>query len=124
MAEITNFQVDVIASTIAAPYGPIVRVTDMEDLPVPNENRDIEFTMAATVDSLPVTMSYEQLATASVRNRILAQFAGVQGLAEELIADVAAAYAVTNALSAPHTYEDYKTAVEAVRAIRAVKGYY
>lgn len=106
MADITNLQVDIVASTIAAPYGPIVRVTDLDTLPVPNENISLEFTMAAGVGSGSVFMSYEQLTGSDVANRILEQAAGLHGRVEEIKTAIANIYAVTNAFSAPHTYAD------------------
>lgn len=112
MPTITNLQVDIIASGVASPYGPIVRQTDMEDLPTPNENISIEFETAL---GDTVYISYEQLSTTAIRTRLLEQSAGIEARVARIKAGVAAMYAVTNAMSSPHTYQDLLDAVEAVR---------
>lgn len=124
MATITNFQVDSRAShiDIVEPYNPLTRVTDMSTLASPNENTTIEFTLPAEAGGGSVFMSYEQLLSANVANRIAAQASKITGLYEELKADVAVVYALTNAATAPHTYADYKAAVTAARNIRAIRG--
>lgn len=113
MPTITNLQVNIIASGVGAPHGPLTKVTDMSTLPTPNENHSIEFTTALGDTAY---MSYEQLSTAAVRTRILEQSSGVEARVARIKAGVAAMYAVTNAFSSPHTYADLVAAIAAVRA--------
>lgn len=112
MAAITNFQVDVVASGVTGIYGPVSRVTNMSTLPTPNENIGIEFTTAL---GDTVFMTYEQLTNLNVRNRILGQSGGVNERVQDLKTGVATVYDITNALTAPHTYEELVTVVEAIR---------
>lgn len=104
--DITNLQVDAYASGVTGIGGPLVRVTDLDTLPVPNENISLEFTMAASGGGGSVNMSYEQLTTTAVRTRIMEQASGIHGRVESLITSIAAIYAVSSAMSAPHTYAD------------------
>lgn len=122
MATITNFQMDVIASGVTGISGPLTRVGSLTDLPVPNENMQIEFTTA--LDDT-VYLSYVQLSNLNVLDRLLSQAAGIDDRVERIKTGVAAVYAVTNAMSAPHTYADLVAAVAAIREnILALKGYY
>ena len=122
MPTITNLQVDIIASGVAAPYGALTRVTDMGDLPTPNENIDIEFTTALGDTAF---MTYEQLSTSAIRTRILEQSAPIEARVARIKTAVAAMYAVTNAMSSPHTYEDLVDAQNAIRENSdSLKGYY
>lgn len=112
MPTITNFNVDTVASGIGGIYGPLSRLTNMGSLPVPNENHSIQFVTAL---GNHVFMSYEQLTTTAVRNRILGQAGGINENVQDLKTAVAAVYAITNAFSAPHTYDDYVAAINAIR---------
>jgi hypothetical protein len=119
----TNSQVDTAAAAVSAPYGPLVRVTDVDSLPTPNEEHTIEFTMANSLGS--VFMSYRQLTNSDTRLRILEQAANITGRVQKIKTWVAAVYAVTNALSAPHTYEDLVDVIAALRDNdNPLRGYY
>lgn len=122
MATITNFQLDVLASGVTGIHGPLTRVGSLTGLPTPNENMQIEFTTALD-DS--VLLSYEQLTNLNVLNRLLGQAGGIHERVEDLKTAIAAVYAVSNAKSAPHTYEDYVDIITVLRANnRVLKGYY
>lgn len=115
MPDITNAAVDSLAGDIDAPYGPLVRVTNMDELPVPNDNIKLDFTTA--VSGVTVSMTYNELADELVAADIIAQAFNQQGVLEAFATALDTYNTAIQALSLPHTYADFKTAYSGLRTL-------
>lgn len=119
---ITNANVDTLASAVAAPFGPLTRVSDVEAFPTPNSEIDIEFT-----DALGNTlfMTYEQLQISGVVDRILAQVNGEDWIMEETLATLdALVTTMTGYAGPPYSYAQYKATVDALNALQMTTAHY
>lgn len=68
--DVTNSTVDTAAAAVAAPYGPLTRVTDFEtELPSPNS--EIRGLFTSNIGDTEVWLSYEELTNATMLLRIL-----------------------------------------------------
>lgn len=65
---VTNGNINTLAAATPAPYGPLVRVTDVATLPTPNSEIVLELTSALGVT---VHLTYEQLEDADIRLSML-----------------------------------------------------
>jgi len=102
----TNAMVDAAAATVPAPFGPLTRVTNMNTLPTPNDDFNIEFNTAVT--GIKVFMSYNELIKPNVRNRILNQL-GINADVERLKSWIGTMNTAAVAMTLPHDYNDWKT---------------
>lgn len=107
MAKITNAQVNTLAAAVASPYGPLVRVTNMDDLPDPNADIKIHFTTA--VAGVEVDATYNEMNDADVQAAIIAQAFNEQADIQGFKAALATYATAVAAMTLPHTYADYKT---------------
>lgn len=112
---INNSAVDTLAAAVAAPYGPLTRVTNVSTLPTPNSDIKLEFTSAL---SATVYLTYEELQTPGSLLYLLEIQHGLTTVVETIKADVAELYAYTNGLSAPHTEAEYQQIQEYIRGYR------
>lgn len=117
----TNAEVDTAAAAVAAPYGPLVRVTDVTTLPAPNANIRIEFESAL---GTTVYLSYNQLGRADTLLRLLRQAHPIEARAEDLKNQVATVRAITNAFSSPHTLADIMEGVQALWDVDGRRAHY
>lgn len=122
--EITNALVDAEAVDVPAPYGPLERVTDMSDLPVPNRSFKIEL-----VDQLGQTVyaTYDQLKDDDAAARQVAFAEGLNYRMHKLITDVAtvntALQAMKQTAGGPYTQDNWADAIRLLRSIDWISGY-
>lgn len=109
---VTNGNLDTLAAAVPSPYGPLTRVTSVASLPTPNSEVRIEFTSQYSVS---VWLTYEELQVAGVRDRILAQAHEWTDIVANMKTEINALDALAEAMSAPHTYADYKVLVDYLR---------
>lgn len=121
-ATVDNATVDTAAGLIAAPYGPLTRVTDAEALPTPNSEMELDFTLVAPYTAYHVSLSYEQLQSAAITLRKCREAVGESAIVEDLVFDVDALNDTLAALTGPHTYAERRAAIEALRAIPQIRG--
>jgi hypothetical protein len=103
----TNGQFDTEAAAAPAPVGPLTRVTDVTTLPTPNEDIQIEFTSA--ISGVTVWMSYNEITDDDQRDAILARAGNFQAVIEAFQTALGTYNTAVQALSLPHTLEDWKT---------------
>lgn len=118
---ITNGNIDTAAALIDAPYGPLTRVTDVATLPTPNSHIRLEFTDA---NGNTVFFTYEQLLDEPGTETRLQDRDGIGGKVEALKTQIAAIYALSNAMAQPHTRAEYETLIAELREIPELKGLY
>lgn len=123
----TNAQVDTLAAAIAAPYGPLTRVTDIEaaTVPTPNSGLRIEFTSA--IDDTPVWASFDELSSLANRAIILEAAHGFEAIINDMKTAIDELDTIATAMTSPHTYADYETLIDAMRSkltrwLRAIDG--
>lgn len=120
-ATVSNATVDTAADAVDAPWGPFVRVTDVTTLPTPNSEIRIEFTTAL---GHTVFMSYEELqyeAAAIVKAKAAAGFTADVELFKS---GVDTQDTALTALTAPHTYAEYKARLAGLKGlIPQARGY-
>lgn len=116
---VSNATVDTAAAAVPAPYGPLTRVTDVTTLPTPNSEQIIEFTTDGSSPAMgevfTVYMSYTQLTTAAIRDRILAYAAGIAGQTLSLIDRIDAVNTIAAAITAPYTLAEYQQLIGELR---------
>lgn len=105
----TNAEVDTLASAISAPYGPLVRQTNMSDLPTPNG--DIKILFETAVSGVTLYMTYNELANEDVADAIIAQAFNFQKKIDDFQTDLDTYNTAVQALALPHTYTDFKETV-------------
>lgn len=110
---VDNSDVDTAAAAVPSPYGPLTRVSDVEQYPEGNSNQQIEFT--SNVGATVLFMSYDQLMNTDVRNRLLHQAHPDDWAVRELKTAINALNTKVNAMSAPYDYADYKDLVSDLR---------
>jgi len=110
--------IDDFAAAIDSPYGPLTRTTALADLgtnPISAFDEPIAFTLASPYDDKTVELTYNELKYEAVVLQRLKQVVGVQYQVNRLKTEIAALYAVSNAMSAPHTESDYQELVDGIR---------
>ena len=121
---ITNDLVDSAAVDVAAPYGPLVRVTNMASLPSPNRDYVIELTDTRGVK---VFATYEQLKDAQAIDRQVALAEGLNYRLHDLIGDVetinTALQAIKLAAGGPYTQANWDDAIDLLRSLNWVSGF-
>jgi len=116
---VTNAQVDALAAAVpAGSYGPLTRVSDVETYPVPNSEMEIELT---SIHSVSLFMTFDELGIAAVVERISNMAHDWTAKVDDLIFEIDAINDLAVAMSAPHTYANWKTLITALRAIRETK---
>lgn len=121
---ITNANVDALANNVAAPYGPLERVTNMSTLPTPNRSFRIQFTdtLGNTVEA-----TYDQLLDTQAMERQVALGEGLNYRMHKLITDVetinTALQAVKDAAGGPYTQAEYSDAIALLRSLNAISAY-
>lgn len=122
MAKITNADIDDIVDNIASPYGPLVRVTDVDaDHPNGNQNMLVEFTTAVS-GGPTVWMSFEQLSNDPVAEAIVGQAFNWQVDVQTLKTLTDELDTLVTAMSLPHTYADRKAAYAKVLQLAQLLG--
>lgn len=111
--KVTNAQVDVLAAAIAAPYGPLVRVTDL-DTDSPDPNKDFKILFDTAVSGVQVELTYHELNDADIAAAVIAQAFNFQDKLEAIIADLDTLNTTAQALALPHTPADYKTVYQGI----------
>lgn len=110
--------IDDFAAAVDAPYGPIVRNTTLANLGTDAKSafdEPISFTLASPYDTASVELSYNELKYEAVVLERLQRAVGVQYQVNRLKTEIAALYAVSNALIAPHTEDDYQELIDGIR---------
>ena len=111
---LTNGQIDTLAAAVAAPYGPLTRVTDVADLPEPNSEIKLEFTSALTQT---VYLTVEEMQIAGIlADRLLTQHGHV-GVTRAISAAIDAIDVVNETIK---TAADF-TSAEGVELMQAIK---
>lgn len=122
-SRVTNKQVDEAAAAVAGPYGPLTRVTDVEEFEGNNRHMRFEFT-----DQLGKTVlaSYDELIDAQAIARQIALAEGVSYTVNKLIEQVDDLYTYTdgidNSNGGPYTQEQYEQIIAKLRDIHEISG--
>jgi hypothetical protein len=116
---VTNANVDTGAAAIAAPYGPLTRVTDITTLATPNSDLRLEFTTAL---STTVYMTYDELVDADMSEGILAQHFNFQDVLEQAVVLIDTLNTAAAALVLPHTYANWKDIWLKTKAVAELMG--
>lgn len=85
MPTYANAAIDALAAAVAAPYGPLTRVTDLTTLPTPNDRALMEFTDAA---GHTLFMRYEELTDADRLLELLAEANSPSYLVHEVLTEL------------------------------------
>jgi len=124
MATYNNTQINTACAAVAGPYGPFTRVTDMAVQPVPNDMVKIQVT---DNNGKTLFMTYEELTTAALRNKRIAEVYGYEYVLHALINQVASINTTLQAMKETdglgYTVAEYEQAVELLRGIDVTSGY-
>lgn len=107
--------IDDIAASVSSPYGPIVRTTDIEDLPTGESafEQPITFTTAAPY-STTFEIPYNKLKHPSYLNAAIERSVGVQGIVNDLKVSIGTLKTYADTLTAPHTQADLQALVDKI----------
>jgi HPt (histidine-containing phosphotransfer) domain-containing protein len=114
----TNAEIDTAAAAVAAPYGPLTRVTDVEALPEPNSEIQIQFTMASSIGT--VYLTWEQMENADQLLALLKKAAGVTAIVQDIKTAIDALDTTMGAYAVPHTQAELTATINTLRNIRQI----
>lgn len=104
MRTVTDSDLTTLGGAVASPYGPLTLVGTVDDAPTPNY--DIKFLFTSNIAATPVYLSAQQLETPALLLELLENAHAPGALVQAIITSVAGLYAITNAMSAPHSQAD------------------
>lgn len=117
--------IDDFAASIVAPYGPLTRVTPVASLGINASNaRDVPivFTLASPYNTETVSLTYNELKSATLVNGRLQGAAGSQFLVNRLKTQIGALNTLADAMTAPHTEADYASLIDSIRDLNYLVG--
>lgn len=111
---VTNANINALAAATPAPYGPLVRVTDVATLPTPNSEIALELTSALGVH---VFLTFEQLEDADIRLSLLKSAHGGVATTRAISAAIDAIDTVNEVVKAGGDFDqaDYTALMNAIR---------
>lgn len=115
--------IDDIAGDVAAgDYGPLTRVTELEDLPYNDVNgKKIELT---TVNGNTIYLTYDEIKRESLLLERVRIAEGYNAKVDAILAKLVALKVVTDAFPAVHTAANYKTLINGLLGIEEIRGHF
>lgn len=115
--------IDDIAAAVDAPYGPIVRVTAIADLPTSSTAFDqpITFTTASPY-STTFEIPYSKLKHESYLNAAIERSVGIQDIVNDLKTSIGVLDTYADTLTAPHTQAELNELIERIIALSMEAG--